>query len=132
VIVLEASAAVELLLGTAIGALVADRIRDRTETLHAPFLLDVEVAQVLRRYARDRAITAAEGRDALEMLQAIDVERYDHGPLLARVWELRHNVTAYDAVYVALAEALDATLLTTDARLAKATSRRRGRVEVVG
>lgn len=96
-----------------------ERLLNPAETLHAPELVDVEVAQVVRRYWRAGAVDAARGREALDDLRALPLERYGHGPLLARVWELRHNVTAYDAAYLALAEALDAPLVTCDARLAR-------------
>jgi predicted nucleic acid-binding protein len=118
VIVLDASAAIELLLNTDNGALVRDRIRDPDETLHAPHLLSVEVAQVVRRYVHAKAITAETAVAALEDLVALDIERYEHEPLLGRVWELREHLTAYDAVYVVLAEALSCPLVTFDTRVA--------------
>lgn len=117
-IVLDASAVVELLLETAIGRVVADRIADPSLGLHVPHLLDVEVAQVLRRYVRVGDISAEEGTAALAHLQSLDLQRHAHEPLLARVWELRDSLTAYDAIYVALAEVLEAKLLTCDKRLA--------------
>lgn len=119
-IVLDASAAVELLLGTQRGAAVEARIFDPAETLHAPELLDVEVAQVLRRYERARLIDAARAEAALRDLADLPLERYAHALLLPRAWELRENLTIYDAVYVALAELLAAPLLTGDASLAAA------------
>lgn len=90
------------------------------QTLHAPHLIDLEVAQVLRRYAAIGQRAAERCRDALGDLSDFPLRRYPHDCLLSRVWELRHNLTAYDAVYVALAEALDAPLLTRDRRLAAA------------
>lgn len=123
-IVLDASAVLELLLNTDDGALVRDRIVEPTETLHAPHLLSVEVAQVLRRYVATRSIPAEIGATALEDLDELDIVRYAHEPFLGRVWELRDNVTAYDAVYLALAEVLDAPLLTFDAALARAPGHR--------
>jgi predicted nucleic acid-binding protein len=119
-IVLDASALVELVLGTAEGQLVATRIADPAEGLHIPHLADVEVAQALRRYVREREIDAAAAAVALDDLRGLDLQRHAHEPLLERVWELRANLTAYDAVYVALAEVLDAILLTCDRRLARA------------
>jgi predicted nucleic acid-binding protein len=119
-IVLDASAVIELLLNTEGGARVGDRIADPMESLHAPHLLSVEVAQVLRRYVSTRAITAATGNAALVDLADLDIEHYAHELFLGRVWELRDNVTAYDAVYLALAETLEAPLLTFDQRLAAA------------
>jgi predicted nucleic acid-binding protein len=119
-IVLDASAAVELLLGTELGRSIAIRLADPEISLHAPHLLDVEVAQALRRYVLEGELDHGTARAALEDLCSLDIERYAHEPLLDRVWALRDNLTAYDAVYVALAEALDAILLTCDGRLARA------------
>lgn len=130
-IVLDASAVVELLLGTEQGHAVAGRIADPALGLHAPHLLDVEVAQALRRYVRADEVDAKVAASALDDLRSLDLERHAHEPLLDRVWSLRDNLTAYDAVYVALAEALDATLVTCDARLARAPGMAR-RVDLVG
>jgi predicted nucleic acid-binding protein len=118
--VLDASALVELLLGTDPGRRVAERIADPGERLDVPHLADVEVAQALRRYVRAGELDAAAAAGALDDLRSLDLERHGHEPLLGRVWALRDNPTAYDAVYVALAEALDSTLLTCDGRLARA------------
>jgi len=119
-IVLDASALLELLLVTPAGVSVAKRIASERETLHAPQLIDLEVLQVLRRFAASGALDPGRAEQALEDLQSLDLERYPHQPLLDRVWQLRANVTAYDAAYLALAEALLAPLLTFDARLAGA------------
>ena len=116
-IVLDASAIVELLLDTAAGRRVAILIEDPALSLHVPHLLDVEVASALRRLARERHIEADEAEAALDDLRALDLQRHSHEPLLDRAWGLRDNASAYDAMYIALAEALDATLLTCDARL---------------
>jgi predicted nucleic acid-binding protein len=129
-IVLDASALVELLLGTRMGRSVATRIADPATSLHAPHLADVEVAQTLRRYVREGDLDAPSAAGALEDLRALDLQRHSHEPLLGRVWTLRQNLTAYDAVYVALAEALDTRLLTCDGRLARAPGMAR-RVELV-
>ncbi|HTJ74252.1 MAG TPA: type II toxin-antitoxin system VapC family toxin [Acidimicrobiales bacterium] len=129
-IVLDASAAIELLLSTDAGEAVARRISDPDEILHAPHLLAAEVAQVLRRYEAAGAITAQDGAAALDDLVALDIERHDHDSLLGRVWELRPNLTAYDALYVALAEVLDAPLLTQDRKLAAAPGHNAG-IELV-
>ena len=118
-IVVDASAVIELLLRSAAGQRVAARIADPEEGLVAPHLLDVEVAQVLRRAEARGLITAERAVDALSLLQDLDAVRYPHGPLLERAWDLRRNCTAYDAVYLALAEALRAPLLTLDRRLAR-------------
>jgi len=117
--VLDASAGVEWVLNTAVGKKVGERLV-RQSTLHAPHLIDLEVAQTLRRFVRANAMTAARASTALDDFAELDVERYEHGPLLPRIWALRANLTAYDAAYVALAEALEVPLLTTDVKLAGA------------
>ncbi len=129
-IVLDASAVIELMLGTRAGAAVARRIAPPAETLHAPHLIDLEVAQALRRYARMGRMTDERAREALEDLGDLDLNRYPHDVFLSRIWTLRRNATAYDAVYLALAESLPAPLLTTDARLANVPGVQ-ARVEVV-
>jgi predicted nucleic acid-binding protein len=131
VIVLDASAAVELLLGTSAGEAVGRRVRPQTESLHAPHLIDVEVAQVLRRYVTKGSLGDRRARAMLRDYEDLDVRRYPHDVLLPRVWQLRRNVTAYDAVYLVLAEVLSAPLLTCDAKLA-AVPGHRARVELVG
>lgn len=123
-IVLDASALVELLLGTRRGERIADRIDDPEVSLHVPHLADVEVLQALRRYVREGELDRASAKAAIVDLRALDLERHAHEPLADRVWELRENLTAYDAVYVALAEALGARVLTCDARLARAPGMR--------
>lgn len=130
-IVLDASAVIELLLNTEGGRLVAARIADPDVTLHAPHLLGAEVAQVLRRYVADGSVPAAGAETALDDLVGLGVTRYAHEPFLPRVWELRSTVTAYDGFYVALAEVLDAPLVTFDRRLARAPGSR-AVVELLG
>lgn len=110
----------EVLLVTERGTRIEDRLLSRGESLHAPHLLDVEVAQVLRRYAAAGDLTSERGLEALTDLAGFPIHRYRHDALLPRIWELRHNVTAYDAVYLALAEVLPAPLVTCDGRLASA------------
>jgi predicted nucleic acid-binding protein len=117
-IVLDASATLEWLLQTTTGTQVERRIFARAESLHAPHLLDVEVTQVLRRYVAAGQLDAGRGREALQDLIDLPLTRYPHDLLLWRAWELRHRLTAYDGVYVALAEALDAPLITCDRKLA--------------
>lgn len=107
-----------------------DRLFTAGQTLHAPHLLDVEVAQVIRRYALSGEIDRARGGLALADLADLPLRRYPHDFLLPRIWDLRNNLTAYDAAYVALAEALDAPLLTRDRRLAAAAGHR-ARIELV-
>ncbi len=102
----------------------AARARLRGEQLAAPALVDLEVVSVWRGLARGEHLDARRVRLALEDLRALPLQRVDHTPLIERCWELRDNLTVYDAAYVALAEALGATLLTGDARLAKATGPR--------
>ena len=119
-IVLDASAAVELLLQTAKGAPLAERLLAPDASVHAPHLLDVEVAQVLRRFVAHGEVDAERARQALADLVDLPLQRYSHVLLMPRIWELGHNLTAYDAAYVALAEALGATLLTGDARVLRA------------
>lgn len=123
-IVVDASAVIEVLLNTSTGVQLAERVFDPDETLHAPHLLDVEVVQVLRRYTRAGELDAARGLQALEDLADFPLTRYPHDLFLLRIWELRHNVSAYDAAYIALAEALGAPLLTRDAALASAPGNR--------
>jgi len=130
VIVLDASSAIEWLLQTLTGARVAQRVLSSGEALHAPHLLDVEVAQVFRRHVAQGAITASRAEEALQDLLDLRLRRYPHGLLLRRAWELRDNLSAYDAVYVALAEALEATLLTCDRKLASAPGHH-ARIEVI-
>ena len=128
-IVVDASAILEILLNTRAATRVAGRLFAAGETLHAPHLLDLEVVQVLRRYAAAGALTGERGDQALEDLADLPLDRYPHHLFVDRIWELRHNLTAYDAAYVALAEALAAPLVTRDMALARA--RHRARVEVL-
>jgi predicted nucleic acid-binding protein len=130
VIVADASAVLELLLGTDAAPRVAARLLDASETLHAPHLLDVEVTQALRRYAISGGLDARRGERALADLLDLPLRRHPHTVLLRRAWELRRSISAYDAVYVALAEALGAPLVTRDARLARAHGHR-ARVELL-
>ena len=123
-IVLDASAVLELVLVTEAGQLVRERIASTSETLHVPHLVDLEVLQVLRRYCASGVVEPERASTALEDFRALDLERYAHEPMLDRIWQLRENMTAYDAAYVALAEALPASLLTFDARLASAPGHR--------
>ncbi|HEY3908422.1 MAG TPA: type II toxin-antitoxin system VapC family toxin [Stellaceae bacterium] len=129
-IVVDASALLEALLQTPAAAAVEERLFGDELPLHAPHLIDLEVTQVLRRYEATGRVEAARCQDALDDLQNFSLRRYQHDVLLPRVWELRHNITAYDAAYVALAEALGATLLTRDRRLATASGHR-ARIDLV-
>ena len=120
VIVLDASAAIEWLMRSSIGVRVDRRLFSPTVTLHVPHLLDVEITQVLRRYVRQGIITDSRGEAALQDLHDLPLSRYPDDILLPRVWELRAVLTAYDAVYVALAELLDTPLVTCDRKIAQA------------
>jgi predicted nucleic acid-binding protein len=130
VIVLDASALVELLLHTPTGAVIATRIADPAIGLHVPHLADVEVAQTLRQFVSDGDLEPAGAVVALDDLRALDLQRHAHEPLLDRVWALRNNLTAYDAVYWALAEALETRVLTCDGRLSRAPGAAK-RIELV-
>ena len=99
------------------------------ETLHTPHLIDLEIAQVLRRYVRFAIISAERGTEALTDLVDFPLTRYPHFVLLNRICQLRHGLTAYEVAYLALAEALDATLVTRDRALARAGNQ--VRVEVI-
>jgi predicted nucleic acid-binding protein len=129
-IVADASAVLEVMLGTRAAAAIEPRIFDSAQTLNAPHLIDVEVAQVLRRYAAAGTLDQARGRELLDNLAALPILHYPHHILLPRIWNLRHRLTAYDAAYVALAEALEAPLITHDRRLA-ASSGHRARIELL-
>jgi predicted nucleic acid-binding protein len=120
VIVVDASAILEVLLNTPTGSKVAALLSTPGETLHAPHLLDIEVAQVLRRYVLNGDLDINRGNQALGDFVLLPIERYPHGELLERIWQLRDSLTAYDAAYVVLAEALEARLVTCDARLSRA------------
>ena len=119
-IVLDASAVVELLLGGERAEKVLPWFEQAEGRIHAPGLLDVEVTQAFRRLVGAAALDARRGRAAVEILQELPVSRHPETLLLPRVWMLRHALTAYDAAYVALAEALGCTLVTFDGRLAGA------------
>lgn len=100
------------------------RARLRPESLAAPELIDLEVASVLRRQLAKGRVDARRAELALRDLLAIPIDRAPHAPLLGRCWQLRDSVTVYDAIYVALAEALGVPLVTADARLARAAGPR--------
>jgi predicted nucleic acid-binding protein len=90
------------------------------ESFHAPHLLDLEVAQVLRRLVRDSTVSGQRADHAIQDLLDLRLTRYPHFLFLPHIWRLRHNLSAYDAAYVVLSDELGATLLTRHARLASA------------
>jgi predicted nucleic acid-binding protein len=118
-IVLDASLVVELLTNGDLADSIRDRLEQRNESFIAPHLIDIEVMSALRNLAVGGRIGADRSQQFLADLAALPAERYSHLPLLERIWELRHNFTAYDAAYIALAEATDATLYTCDEKLRK-------------
>jgi predicted nucleic acid-binding protein len=120
VIVADASAVIDGLLNPGGNADLADALAGAGEPVAAPDLLDIEVLSVLRRWERRREITTARARQALDDLGLLPIMRHPAFALVDAAWDLRHRLTAYDAQYVALAQALPATLLTTDARMARA------------
>lgn len=129
-IVIDASAMTEFLLQTPLGARVEARLVRDGVGFHGPQLLDLEVTQALRRLVRTGELRASRAEQALDDLVELDVHLHTHRPLLARVWSLRANLTAYDAVYVALAEALNADLVTCDGPLAGSPGHR-ARIDLV-
>jgi predicted nucleic acid-binding protein len=129
-IVVDASALIEILLRTERADRLMERAFSGSEQLHAPQLLDIEITQVLRRLVRQKAITPSRAVQALEDLANLLMERHDHQPLVQRMWQLRDSLSAYDGAYVALAEALAAPLLTCDAKLA-GTHGHRAKIELI-
>lgn len=129
-IVVDASALLEFLLQTSIGVRVEERIFRDADELHAPHLVDVEVVQGLRRLVRMGEVSSGRADEAIVDLADLDLHRHPHVDLLGRAWKLRDNVSAYHAMYVALAEALEATVVTCDRPLAKAPGRGT-RIEVI-
>ena len=119
-IVLDASAVVDWLLQTPAGQRIEQRIYARNDTLHTVHLLDVEFAQVLRRLVREGTLARKRAEEAMEDLIAVRVTRYAPVLFLNRIWQLRQNLSAYDAAYVALAEELKAPLITRDQKIAAA------------
>ncbi len=130
-IVIDASVVLDLQLRSASAAAIEDRIFGAQPSLHCPHLLDLEVVQVLRRHERQGGLDAKRAQEALQDLEALPLVRYPHEPFLERIWTLRASMTAYEAAYIALAEALQAPLLTRDGRLASAPGHE-AQIEVVG
>ncbi len=129
-IVVDASALLEFLLQTPLGTRVEARLLRDEDEFHSPHLMDVEVTQGLRRLVRAGDVSADRAAEAIADLADLDLHRHPHLDLLTRAWKLREYVTAYDAMYVALAEALDASIVTCDRPPAKAPGHR-ARIEVI-
>ena len=129
-IVVDASALLEFLLQTSLGARVEARLFRDQDELHAPHLLDVEAVQGLRRLVRTGEVASARAAEAIADLTDLDLHRHAHVDLMARAWKLRDNISAYDAMYVALAEAIEATIVTCDGPLARAPGHH-ARIEVI-
>jgi len=120
-IVIDASAVLEILSGSSIGLQLETAIAHLG--LHAPELLDLEVANTVRRWETAGILRPNEGESLMTVFLAMRITRYPHLPLLGDVWRMRHNLTAYDAAYLALARHLDAELLTMDEGLKKRSKR---------
>ena len=118
-IVLDASVVVELLTNGALADSLRRNLAASNDSLIVPHLLDVEVASALRKLVAGQRIDSHRSGEFLAGLAALPAERYSHIPLLGRIWELRHNFTAYDAAYIALAEATNSVLYTSDEKLCK-------------
>ena len=129
-IVVDASALLEFLLQTPLGRRVESRLFRDEDEFHAPHLVDVEIVQALRRLVRTGEVSPGRADEAIADLADLDLHRHAHIDLLARAWKLRDNFSAYDAVYVALAEAMDASMVTCDGPLGTAPGHR-ARIEVL-
>ena len=121
---------VDLLLASDAAPRIRERVFQADEVLHAPALLDLEVTQVLRRECMRGEVRLLRATEALNVYRGLDIRRHFHHRLLGRIWDLRHNLTAYDSAYLALAESLNAPLLTRDAGLAR-IGRRTAAVELI-
>lgn len=128
-IVLDASVVVELLTNGPLAESLRRDLAGRSDSFIVPSLLDVEVVSALRRLAAAQRIDSHRSEQLLTGLAALPAERYPHQPLLARIWELRHNFTAYDAAYISLAEITNSILYTSDSKLSKG---HRARVTLFG
>jgi predicted nucleic acid-binding protein len=130
VIVVDASALLEFLLQTSIGGRVEARLFRDEEEFHAPHLVDVEVVQGLRRLVRMGEVSSGRADEAVADLADLDLHRHAHLDLLGRAWQLKENISAYDAMYIALAEAIEAPMVTCDGPLGKSPGHR-ARIEVI-
>jgi predicted nucleic acid-binding protein len=122
--VMDASAVVEVVLRTPRGLNAFESALSSQAGMHAPHILDIEVAHVLRRLVLKKELSLQDAGIAIGALPQLEVVRHSHLLLLPRIWELRDAVTAYDAAYVALAEILDVPLLTCDAKLSRSHGHR--------
>ena len=118
-IVLDASVVVELLTNGAMADSLRRDLAGRDDSIIVPHLLDIEVISAIRRLVAGRRVDSYRSEQLLGELAELPAERYAHTPLLERIWELRHNFTAYDAAYIALAEATNSVLYTSDEKLCK-------------
>lgn len=116
-IVLDASVVVELLMNGPLADSLRQDLAERNDSFIVPHLLDIEVVSALRNLTAGQRIDSHRSEQMLTDLAALPAERYPHAPLLGRMWELRHNFTAYDATYIALAEITDSVLYTSDEKL---------------
>jgi predicted nucleic acid-binding protein len=117
IVVVDASAIVNVLIDAEPAELVAEVA---THSLAAPHVLDFEVLNVLRRLVRRGEVSEKDAVEARHLYVSMNITRYAADGLIERIWALRNSLTSYDASYVALAEVLDAPLLTCDAKMAKA------------
>lgn len=129
-IVVDASAITELLLQTSLGTRVEQRLYREDDDFHAPHLLDVEVLSALRRLVHSGEVLPERAEEAIQDLGLLRVMRHGHLDLATRAWQLRQNFTMYDAMYLALAESLDATVITCDGPFAAAPGHV-ARIEVI-
>jgi predicted nucleic acid-binding protein len=118
-IVLDASVVVELLTNGSLADSIRTELARRDDSFIVPHLIDIEVMSAFRRLVAGQRIDSHRSGQFLAELAALPAERYSHTPLIGRIWELRHNFTAYDAAYIALAEATGSVLYTCDERLRK-------------
>jgi predicted nucleic acid-binding protein len=118
-LVVDSSAVLAALVARPPMAQLLDRLNEDPD-LHAPHLIDVEILHALRRLVARKSLSEDRAADVLRDFVELSIVRYPHLPLMIRIWELRQNLTAYDATFVGLAELLDAPLLTCDSRLASA------------